>query len=149
MPLLVGNLITDVTNKSAFVPFGAELCCLFWWRRHFFDLSRPLLTSLIPRETVLSCILIAGDAVTISEVNVDVVPSMSRPAAADCADPLGRRHLRVPATGNVILVGEVVSGDNVALDVSSVSEGCSAQGALELATIPHGVFVRVFVSFFS
>ena len=120
VPLLIGHLVADVTDKPAFVPLGTELCCFLWRGRHFFHLIRPLF--IFSRKTVLSSILIAGDAVAIPEVDVNVVASMSRPAAADRTHPLRRWHLRIPATGNIVLIGDIVCGNNMALNVSPVSE---------------------------
>ena len=87
-------------------------------------------------HSILSSILITCHIVTISEVDVDIVPGMPCLTTTHDTLPLGCGQLWVSILGNVVLVTQFVTHHYVALDIPSVSVDHLTESALKLTSVP-------------
>ena len=89
---------------------------------------------------MLGRVLVTRHAVTVPQVDVDVVPGVPRLTPAHQTLPLGRGQLGVPVLRQVVLVAQFVRHHDVTLNVAPVSEHDVTQPTLELKTV-QGVLV--------
>ena len=93
---------------------------------------------------MLRRVLVTRHAVTVLEVDVDVVPGVPGLTPAHQTLPLSCGQLGVPVLSQVVLVTQLVRHHDVTLDVAPVGEDDVTQPTLELTPVP-GILVLAIV----